>query len=78
VNRITAGMRLCLIGREEELQHLLAVGIEDEDWYRNACECFVLLNSIVEDERTEEEVCQRKRLLDLTSEYEDKHYRYGN
>lgn len=78
MNEITASMRICLIGRAEDLQHLLNVGIEDADWYRNACECFVLLNSIDEDERTSDEVSQHKYLLDLTSKYEEEHYRHGN
>ncbi len=61
-----AGIRLCLIGREKDLQHLLDVGIEDVDWYWNAHECFVLLNNIDENERTPDEVSQWKRLLELT------------
>ncbi len=78
MNRVTAGMRLCLIGRAENLQHLLDVGIEDADWYTNACEYFCLLNNIDETERTPEEVSQLKRLGELTDKYEEEHYRYGN
>lgn len=78
MNEIIASMRLCLIGRADELQYLLDVGIEDADWYRNACECFVLLNSIDENERTPDEVSQRQRLLELTNAYEEEYYRYGN
>jgi hypothetical protein len=75
---MTASMRLCLIGRAEDLRHLLDVGIEDADWYENACECFVLLNNIDKDERTPDEVSQHKYLLNLTNAHEEGHYRYGN
>lgn len=73
---IAAAMRVCLIGRADELRHILAVGIEDADWFHNACECFVLLNSIDESLRTTCEVSQHKQLLDLTDEYGEKHYPY--
>lgn len=78
MDKITASMRICLIGRAEDLQHLLDVGIEDVDWYRNAWECSCLLNSIDESERTPEEISQSKRLRELTDKYEEEHYRYGN
>ena len=68
---ITAGMRLCLIGRAEDLQHILTVGIED-------AECFCLLNNIDEDHRTQYEQLQWKCLLKMTHDYEQEHYRYGN
>lgn len=79
MNRITAGMRLSLIGRQDDLKHLLVIGIEDDaDWYRAACECFVLLSSIEEDERTPVEIYQRKILLEIIDIHEQEHYRYGN
>jgi len=74
----TASLRLCLLSRAEELQHILSVGIEDADWYQIASDCYVWLDSIVESERTPEEVSQRQRLLELTSGYEEQHYRFGN
>ena len=78
MNEGIASLRLCLISCEEDLQHILAVGIEDADWYQIASDCYVLLDSIDEDERTPGEVSQRQRLLKLTVEYEEKHYRFGN
>jgi len=75
---VTASMKLCLLGRAEELHHILSVGIEDADWYQIASDCYVWLDNIDECERTPDEVSQRQRLLELTSEYEEVHYRFGN
>ncbi len=79
MNEITAGIRLSLIGKQDDLKHLLAIGIEDDaDWYCAACECFVLFNNIEEDERTPVEVYQRKILLEIIDIHEQKYYGYGN
>lgn len=78
MDEIIAGMRICLIGKKDDLKHILDVGIEDVDWYFEATKCFRLLDDIDEDKRTPDEVSQRQRLLELTYEYEEKHYRHGN
>lgn len=77
-DKIAACMRMCLLGRENDLQHILDVGIEDADGYHNASELFIMLDSIHESKRTADEISQLKRLFKIVDEYEEKYYKYGN
>lgn len=72
MNKITIGMRSMLSKRSGWLHCLLDRGIRDDDWYRNACECFALLNSIIEEDITPVEILQLHRLLELIDAYEIK------
>ena len=73
-----AHFRVCLLGMQNEIKHLLDVGIKSIDWYLIASECFILLNDIPSEDRTLVEVSLRKDLFDLIDNYEEKHFPYGN
>lgn len=77
-DNIAACMRMCLLGKEDDLQHILDVGIEDANWYHNASELFVMLDNIHESKRTVDEISKLKRLFKIVDEYEEKYYKYGN
>lgn len=77
-DNIESVVRGRLVDRENELLHILAVGIESASWYYNASKCYVLLNSIDENNRTPDEISKLQRLSALIYAYEEKYYQYGN